>query len=173
MLYDCFFFTEMFAVHQIVAVAPAGGVSPNVGARENDLIEPRLFALLANAGFLDITMDNLAKAGVTITPLMNCMADSREKFRSFVERACHLEDSLADMAGAAKVISVYVASESTTLLEAKTLAERADQDLRPSAKPMDLALHVKTFGKREFVLTKSQTPSQAYFVQKVHESGTA
>ena len=89
----------------------------------------------------------------------NCMADSRENIRAFVEKACHLGDSLAGMAEAAKIISVYVVSESTTLVEAKATVERAAQDLSPPCNPPDLALHVKTFGKQEFTLTTPQTPS--------------
>ena len=38
---------------------------------------------------------------------------------------------------------------------------------------MDLALHVKTFGKQELVPTNSQTPSRAYYDRRVHESGDA
>ena len=104
-------------VQQIVAVAPAGGVSPSVGASERDRIELCLVAMLANAGCLDVTMDNLAKAGVTAIPLIHCMADSQAKFCAFVENACHPGDNAADMAEVAKHISVYVVSESTTLVE--------------------------------------------------------
>ena len=131
--------SKMLAAQQIVAVAPAAGAS------ERDRIESRLFAMLANAGCLDVTTDNLVKAGVTTIPLVNCMADSRDTFRAFVGKACHLGDSLSDMAEAAKIISVYVVSESTTLVEAKATAERAVQDLPLPANPMDLALHLKTW----------------------------
>ena len=97
--------------------------------------------MLANAGCLDLTMDNLAKVGVASIAVMDCMADSRKKLQTFVEKACHLGYSLADMAEAAKVISVYVDSESTTLVVAKTIAESAVQDLPLPAIPMDRLAH--------------------------------
>ena len=57
-----FFLANVLAAEQTVAVAPAGRAS------ERDRIKPRLFAMFANAGCLDVTMDNLAMAGVTTIP---------------------------------------------------------------------------------------------------------
>ena len=148
-LFNLFFLREMFGAQRIVAAAAAGGAS------ERDRIEPRLLAMLAVAGRLDATMDNVAKAGLTTIPFINCMAGSQAKLCAFVDKAWHLGDSFADMAEAAKIIFAYVVSESTTLAEATTTVERAVRDLPPPSNPLDLALHVKTIGKQEFRLAKS------------------
>ena len=58
-----FFLAHLFA-QQIVAAALSGGVSPNVGASKRDRIELCIFARFSNAGCLNVTMDNLAKASL-------------------------------------------------------------------------------------------------------------
>ena len=95
---------------------------------DKGLIEPRFVAVLSDAGSEEATMDAFEKAAVVSVAIMNCIARTKDNSEVFVETTCSLPPTeLADMSEVAKVTSSYVVSETTTLVEAKVIAERAAQ----------------------------------------------
>ena len=137
-----------------------------------DRLEPRLFAMLSNAGCLKSTMDSLGNAGATSVSVFHALADDRASFRSLVFEITELDSTvIANSCEVAKVVSCWASSEIACVIEAKSVAERAVRGLPPPILEGEFSDFVESFAKREYRLTKAQVPSEAYFERKLHEAG--
>ena len=149
-----------------------GGAVALHGDYGADKLEPRLFAMLSNAGCKKSTMDALGNAEATSVSIFHALADDKASFRSLVFRITELDSTvIANSCEVAKVVACWASSEIACVVEAKAVAERAVRGLPPPILEGEYSDFVEQFGKREYVLTKAQVPSEAYFERKLHEAG--
>jgi len=136
-----------------------------------DALEPRLFAMLANAGAEKSTMDAIGNSGATTVNIFHNLADDKPSFRKLAFRITGRDpNSISDQCELAKVVACWASSEVSSVIEAKAVAERAVRGLPPPILEGEFADFVKMFGKREYKLTKAQIPAEAYFERKLHEA---
>ena len=152
---------------------PFGAVALTGGAQRSgaDLLEPRLFAMLSNAGATQSTMDSLGTAGASSVAIFHALADDKPSFRALAFRLTGLDTtSMSDQCEIAKVVACWASSEVSSVVEAKAVAERAVRGLPAPILEGELTDFTESFAKREYKITKAQTPSEAYFQRKLHEA---
>ena len=136
-----------------------------------DLLEPRLFAMLSNAGTAKSTMDSLGNNGLSSVAVFHSLADDKPSFRALAFRLTGLDPSdMANQCEVAKVVACWASSEISSVVEAKATAERAVLGLAPPILEGELSDFCESFATREHKITKAQTPSEAYFERKLHEA---
>ena len=136
-----------------------------------DLLEPRLFAMLSNAGAAKSTLDALGNNGLTSVAVFHSLADDKPSFRALAFKLTRLDPSdMGNQCEIAKVVACWASSEISTVVEAKAVAERAVRGLPPPILEGELSDFCESFEAREYKITKAQTPSEAYFERKLHEA---
>ena len=127
--------------------------------------------MLSNGGAEKATMDALGTAGASSVAIFHSLADDKPSFRALAFRITGLDPtSIHDQCEIAKVVACWASSEVSSIIEAKAIAERAVRGLPPPILEGEFSDFVKSFAKREYKLTKAQTPSEAYFERKLHEA---
>ena len=152
--------------------APHGSGS----APDREKLEPRLSAMLMGQGVQESTLDTLGKVGILTVQVFANLAEKKEEMRKLLERdeIGIKSDSIQGALEQARVLGVWLASQTMLAVEAKHEAERAVTAQAPEISLKELVAQKQLFERstRGFPLPPAMCPSKAFLERKLLELET-
>ena len=143
-------------------------------APDREKLEPRLSAMLMGQGVQESTLDTLGKVGILTVQVFANLAEKKEEMRKLLERdeIGIKSDSIQGALEQARVLGVWLATQTMLTVEAKHEAERAVTAQAPEISLKELVAQKQLFERstKGFPLPPAMCPSKAFLERKFLDS---